>query len=326
MANTIYSNARAKALEKYLLGIDRLNRMIDCSSADEAIKILSEVNFGEGVFIENALDFEKLIEAEQKKLISFIKQTCSQDAFKKFLLYKNDFHNAHALIIEKHLKKDAEEMLVSEGIFDISTLKDEIMVDDYSKFPKELANALRTVDGMFVNGTATGAKVDLVFKKALYSALDNLSKADKYLKTIYQTRADCVNVANALRTKNFAVVKESFITGGTIDIELLKSMIEESPEIIKDKCKYLKNGEMFIQAIDSSSKNQPLSEFEIMADSFALRLLKKERFNADGNLPYMLYCYYKLSEIDNVRIVMVGLINGLDKSDIKRRLREGYDG
>ena len=45
--------------------------MIECSTADEAIKILSEVGFGDGAVIESALEFEKLIAIEQRKLLDF---------------------------------------------------------------------------------------------------------------------------------------------------------------------------------------------------------------------------------------------------------------
>ena len=48
MSDSIYANARAAALTGSLLGADRLSRMADCASADEAVKILQEVNFGEG--------------------------------------------------------------------------------------------------------------------------------------------------------------------------------------------------------------------------------------------------------------------------------------
>ena len=63
-----------------------------------------------------------------------------------------------------------------------------------------------------------------------------------------------------------------------------------------------------------------------MADDFALKTLKKRKYDVGGIVPFMLYCYYKLAEIKNVRIIMVGLINKADKNEIKRRLRNTYEG
>ena len=55
MTNAIFANARASTLQASLLGADRLNRMVDCASGDDALKILSEVNFGNGVTVASAL-------------------------------------------------------------------------------------------------------------------------------------------------------------------------------------------------------------------------------------------------------------------------------
>lgn len=67
MVDNIFANARAVAAETGLLGADRLNRMADCDSPEEAFKILSEVNFGDGANADVS-DYERSIEAEEKKL------------------------------------------------------------------------------------------------------------------------------------------------------------------------------------------------------------------------------------------------------------------
>ena len=66
MIDNIFANARAVAEENGLLGIDRLNRMADSASPEEAFKVLSEVNFGEGVAAD-ASDYERAVEAEAEQ-------------------------------------------------------------------------------------------------------------------------------------------------------------------------------------------------------------------------------------------------------------------
>ena len=73
-------------------------------------------------------------------------------------------------------------------------------------------------------------------------------------------------------------------------------------------------------------KGQPLKAFEKCAEDYALKLLKQEKYGVEGNLPVLLYCYSKRSEISNVRIIMVGLINGVDKNEMRTKLREDYEG
>ena len=58
----------------------------------------------------------------------------------------------------------------------------------------------------------------------------------------------------------------------------------------------------------------------------AANYLKKQKYSVEGIRPFMLYVYYKLAELTNVRIAMVGLINGQDEREIKNRMRETYEG
>ena len=97
MIDNIFANARAIAAESGLLGIDRINRMADAATPEEAFKILSEVNFGEGASAD-ASEYERAVEAEEKKLAAFIREVSPDERLKIFLLAENDYHNAEAMI------------------------------------------------------------------------------------------------------------------------------------------------------------------------------------------------------------------------------------
>ncbi|MBP5466258.1 MAG: V-type ATPase subunit, partial [Clostridia bacterium] len=98
MASVLYSSARAVVMEKTLLGEDRLKRMLE-GTADDALKILSEVGFGTGDVSRAGID--AVSDTETARLCSFIKETAPDDKIKKFFLLPYDFKNAEALIKEK---------------------------------------------------------------------------------------------------------------------------------------------------------------------------------------------------------------------------------
>ena len=326
MMNVIYANARAKALENGLLGVDRLNRMIDSASPEEAMKILSEVNFGGGVFVDSFLDFEKLISAEEKAFISFIKADCPSDALKNYLLLPFDFHNAEAFIKEKYLKKQVADLTVESGLFDKESMKEKIMLDEYKGFPEEMAKALLYCDGEFTSGRANGASVNAAFKCGLYKELYKNARQDNLLKQIFSVKADCANFSAAIRSDNYNSAKRFFVVGGKLSANDLKTLSDEPVETLKEKFKFTEIGDLIATAVDSLAKDGSMSDFETAADDYALTLLKKRKYSTEGAIPFMLYCYYKLAEIKNVRIVLVGLINGTDKNEIRRRLRNTYEG
>ena len=325
MANAIYSNARARVLETSLLGKDRIDRMLDCVTADDAVKVLEEINFGEGVTIESALDFELLINAEKKKLFDFIKEAGPSKDFGDFILLKNDFHNAEAYIKAKYLKIDAEPMTEISGSIDKAELKEKIMVDDYDSFPNGLKKALSYCDEEFVGGRANGLKVNSAFEKYYFEELYERSKTNKYLSEIYRSKADAANISIALRLRNYNEAKGLFVKNGDLTDAQLKSLCEDQLETLKDKFKFYIRYQMLAVALEGAIAKKPLSEFERIAEGFAIDRLLKEKFSNEGILPFMQYCFYKLGDISNVRIIMVGLINGLDKTEIRRRLRSYYE-
>ncbi|MBQ3596822.1 MAG: V-type ATPase subunit [Clostridia bacterium] len=326
MINPIYANARAKSLEKFLLGKEKYQRMIDCDSADEAIKILSEVNFGGGVLISSPAEFENLIDAEEDKLFEFIKTGCPFDDLKNFILLKNDFRNAEAYVRAKYLKIDGDTMTVKDGLFAKNDLKDKIFADDYGGLPDSLSKALLQADVEFVEKRASGESINNLFSKALFAELKQVTLKDKYLKDIFSTNADCINVSIAFRTRDYSVAKTAFVDGGTLSDSQLRILCEEPFESLKEKIKGFKHSDYLNVAIESACKHAPLSEFERLYQSYQVSLLKKDRFINEGVAPFALYCFYKLADLANVRIIMTGLINKLDKAQIKDRLRDGYEG
>ena len=95
---------------------------------------------------------------------------------------------------------------------------------------------------------------------------------------------------------------------------------------LKEKLKYFYLSDFAFAAIDAAAEGKPLSAFEKLSDDALLLHFKKKRYDMSGCIPFMLYCYYKRAELTNLRIIMVGLINKLDRSEIQERLREAYEG
>lgn len=326
MKNAVYANALAKALENNLIGKERLLRMADAESAEAALKVLAEVNFGNGISVSSPAEFEKLFFAETKKLNGFIKENCPIECFKDYFLAPFDFHNAEAFIRAKHLKIAPEKLLCAEGLYAADVMKDKIFSDSYGGFYEELSFALKDAEYEFVSGSATGAKINLIFKKALYKKLEKESKKDKTLKQIYRAKADYTNLSVAFRTKNYSLAKSGFVSGGTFSEETLKSFCENGYEELKQNCVFLNRKNEVLLLIQEAEKGKPFFEFERMAYGIALSVLGEHGYSVDGNFPFMRYCFFKQAEIANVRIVLSGLLNGNLSEDIKRRLRSTYEG
>ena len=181
MPNSIFANARAAALSVRLPGADRLNRMADCSSAEDAVKILQEAGFGEGAA---SSDPETLIAAEERSFAAFVRDAAPDGRVARFLLARWDFANAEAVMRAKYLKRDAKTMAGTEGVYPLALLEEKIFADDYKPFSPQLAKALAEADAMFVGGTATGRRVGTLFARAQYAEEAETAKKDSALRSI----------------------------------------------------------------------------------------------------------------------------------------------
>lgn len=326
MGNTIYANARAVALSKNLLGRERLARLLDAPSVEDAIKILSEVNFGDGVKLESSVEFEKLVEIEEVKFFNFLKEQGLTKAVANFFLLKNDYHNAEAFIKCKHLKIEEKGMLAQSGLIDVNLLKERIFTDDYVALPESMKGALIACDEDFVSGKATGASVNAIFTKAYFSHLFTFVGRDKNLKKIYSFKVDCLNIGTALRSRKYSMAKEWFLPHGTLTEKDLKMLCEDPVENLKEAFRFTEYKQAVSLAVDAKLKGQPLSEFEKLTDEFALTHINKQRYQTTGNVLLIKYCLQRNAEISSVRQILVGLNNGLDKNVIRNKLREIYEG
>lgn len=325
MSNTIYAVARAKAKEASLLGQNRLNRMIDSSSFDEAIKILAEVGFGGGS-LDDTADFEKLISSETALLYDFIKEACPTEEVKKFFLISNDYENAKAFVVNKYLKTDVSLSLTNDGLYKKDFMLDKILTDDYRFFTDNLKKALLESDELFVSKNYDGFKLGGIFSKYLFKDLEFFAKKSKVIREILKVKADTTNITIALRARDYNLVKDYFVCGGTLSSKDLKSLCEDSFDSLLDRFRISSVKEFILSAIEDLKLNKPFVDFEQKADDFALKFLSKYKYVFEGEAPFILYCYYKLAEISNVRIILVGLKNNFEIEDIKKRLRLGYAG
>lgn len=326
MVNRIYANARAAALSKNLLGRDRLGRMLDATNVDEAIRVLAEVNFGDGAKIESALDFEKLLEIEEGKFLNFLKEQGLDKDVASFFVIKNDYHNAEAFVKCKYLKKDYEDMSVHSGNIDKAVLKELIYTDDYASLPKSMQKALITCDEDFASNKATGVSVNSAFTKAYFEHLYSLTKKDKLLKKIYAFKVDGINIGTALRSRKYSVAKDWFLKNGTLGEKPLKALCEEPLENLKQQFVFTDYKQAVSLAVDAKLASQPLSSFEKLIDELALNFINTKKYSIEGNVPLIKYCLQKQAEISAVRQILVGLLNKIEKNDIKNTLRAIYEG
>ena len=112
----IFAWAYIKSKEKYLLTQEKAERMLDAKTPDDALKVLYELNYGEGQEDVPAAEFEKLLSAELKKAYEMILSLAPEKEYFTHFLYPNDYHNVKVLLKAEFSGAPTEELLM-EGRF-----------------------------------------------------------------------------------------------------------------------------------------------------------------------------------------------------------------
>ena len=72
-AGLLFANGRAKAKENNFISEERIRRMIESRSLDEAVRILFEINYAGGMMVDPN-DFYTILHEEERLLYEFMRE------------------------------------------------------------------------------------------------------------------------------------------------------------------------------------------------------------------------------------------------------------
>ena len=325
----LFAYGRIKALESKLFSLDKFARMIDSPSAEEALKILYENAYGEGTVINNVSKIEEILENEKKATIELIRSITAEEVSTDVILIRYDYHNAKALMKEKYSKIDMSDSLTL-GTVDIQFLKEMIMSDNYKDLFIPMRQALEKIDEEFAKGNRSPKLIDLELDRAMYKNILSLvkSSSSQILKEYVKDEIDLINIKNLLRIKTLQLsgkeYSSQFIPGGTLQEEKVEELVELGLDQVVEYFRYTKFNTIVNNAVTNLIEGKSLSKMEVAIDNYLLRLFKDKKILLEGIDPVLAYLLGKLTEIKNIRIIMISLNNNVDRNIIRERLRESY--
>ncbi|MDY2901800.1 MAG: V-type ATPase subunit [Candidatus Borkfalkiaceae bacterium] len=330
-----FLNGIIKSLEKELLAPATLMRIIDEPDYKSAFRALKEQGFGRNAVADDA-DSEAILQAETLALDDFAREFSPGDEYSEFCLAGIDFYNAERLLRSEHIKGfgfvQTRTGLIGDVAAALETCEKNTKYGkagqsggkDKNALPYELVSAYAEGKALFESGKASGAEISSIFIRARYARL--LKKCGGQLNAFLKNEIDCKNISTALRAKTQDEIDKLFIGGGSLKKEDIDFIFSQDADKTEKRFAFTPFADVIATAEKEKAAGLPLVRFEAEADGFALKELKKKKYETEGATPFVLYYLYKSAEIKNVRIILTGKRAGASAEDIKRRLRTGYDG
>ncbi len=322
----LFLSARIKALECNLLTKERMDRMLDAPTVEDAAKVLQECGYAElprvGVdALEETLADQR--QATIEDLTAFAPDVNIIDVFK----VKYDYHNAKVLLKAEAMNMDPKSLLVSAGRVPVNELEEMVSTSSFSGLPGIYASAIQSAREVLAT-TGDPQLADFVLDRAYFEDMFDLAEqsGSKFLRGYVAISIDSANIRSAVRTmrmeKSADFLKGVLFEGGNVDVMRILNAVSAggSLEELYAATELKEAAEAGAQALRGGG----LTRFEKLCDDAVNEYLSGAKYVPFGDAPLIGYLAAKESEYTAVRIIMNGRMANLDRATIEERLREAY--
>lgn len=321
---------KIRVYEKKLIDDLKYSRMVDANDLESAFKVLSETVYGENITEDiNISNYEFVLSSEFEKLFKSMKDIFDNQNLIDIFLKKYKYNNLKLMLKSKFLGFD-----MVDNLFNIDGLDNEftyscIKSENFSSLSDYMSQIVKKVFKDFEENK-NPQRIDTIIDKQMFKELIEDSKhiGDEFLCKYIGTLVDIFNIKTLFRIKKLNLDRLLFddviVPGGNIPLNLLKMCFSEPKENILNRFsvtsiyRHIKDGlELYI-----TEDNLGVLDKEL--DNYVMSYLKGAKIMTTGLAPIIGYINAKENEIKNIRIILVGKINGVDSDSIRRRLRESY--
>lgn len=308
-------SARIRAMENRLLTRERMERMLDARTDDEAAKVLTECGYGELTALTHAALYKELKGAvPDKRLV---------DVFQM----KYDYHNAKTLIKAAAVGAEPDRLLMEGGRWTAAQIKEAYQRDNLRDFTDPFRQAIVQAREL-LNGGNDPQLADFVLDRAYFAEMSQAAKAvgSPFLEGYVRLLIDSTNLRSAVRCarmgKGNDFLNQVLLPGGSVEVHTLTSGKGS------DLAALFRAGPLSEAAAAGAALTAPgsgeLTAFERLCDNAVMGYLAQARRIPFGEQAVIGYLYARENEFTAIRTILSGRMAGLDGDTIRERLREAY--
>lgn len=323
--NFIQSSVRIRHAEKKLLTKQQLQRLADAKNLEDAIKLLNETSYSSELSkLDRPENYEKVLSEVLNKAYKEAMEISPEKSLVEILSCKYDYHNLKVLVKENILKEKFDSMYCMldeneiEAFRELAFKNDEGLSQDF----KECI--------AFFETTKDPQDIDIFIDKKYFEKVLSLAEGFKLdmISEYFRAMIDFINLRTFIRCRKQNQVKETLekvlIKGGDIETDKILDMFYEDIEILPIKLKAYKIGRVLSKIVEEYKNTNSLNSFEKSMDDYLVEIVRKAKSIHYGAEVIFSFLFAKELEIKNLRLILVGKVNGLSADFIKERLREVY--
>lgn len=328
MTNAIFGAGRVGLLSTKLFTQEKFNRLAESQTLYDVVKILSESGYADGMSLESEQDYIQLLQKELEITVGFFKDLTSDTTVSDCFLLQYDYVNAKMMMKAKYMRVDCLADCYTVGLIDKTQLWDSVSVEEYETLPKEMRVACEKIDLAFFEEKREPSLIDLLLDKAMYAHIVRVLKGCRVqsVKNYFAIEIDTANIITMLRCHraNYPLERfeEMLVSGGTLTADFFREVYAEPVEkweTVSDN----RYSALIAKGVSSLQNGSSLYDCTVMAEQMKIETLAPKNYELTIE-PLVCYFLSKLREIENVKIIIVGIKNKTDSQRIKDKLKALY--
>jgi V/A-type H+-transporting ATPase subunit C len=322
----LYASARIKALEKNLLSRERLERMCEARSMEEALKVLTESGWPD-IPAPTLASVENALAQRRNETFSLVRSLAPDKRLPDVFLIKYDYHNIKTILRSEVTGEDPEPLLINAGRISSRQMMLMLRENIFSGISDVMSHAIVETRDV-LSRTQDPQLLDFLLDKAMYAEMLAMAEAlgSDYLLKYVKLMIDSVNLRAAVRLrrmgKGFEALRYALISGGNVSTSRLLNEI--TPDLIESTFAGSVLSEAAAAGAAALKGEGSLAAMDLECDDALLKYLKSAKYIAFGAEPLIGYLAAQEAEITAIRTVIAGRLAELNPETIIERLRETY--
>lgn len=314
---------------KNLMTKQDLMRLASCKDLPAAEAVLQEFGYGEAKELYGG-DIEWFIRREQNKLYNLIYNTLPSRKELAMCILPFDYHNIKVCLKAEFLgTTPSEDLLVSTSDMDWKKIVAMVRDRNYMFMHPVMKEAIENAVDLFGRG-GDPQEIDIIMDRACYKQMLMLAEEseEEFLITMTKMQIDVNNIKTFARLremkKPWSFFQKVFLPGGTVGEQFYISCYEEPYGQVADKLAPYGYRDAMAEGGRVLAET---GEFYVLEKLLSDRMMdynKGAKYQTFGIVPVAGYWYAKEIEIDNLRIILSGILMGSSPEQIGEKLREPY--
>ena len=308
-SDQLYANGRLAVMSNRLLTADKFQRIAECKTLVEALRVLQESGYGNGVILDNPNDYEQILKTELDNAMSVLKELCYDESAVRFLLCKYDYVNAKLIMKGKYARRDFSSYCFDFTFYDKVAMQEAFLQDTYTDYGRFMAKACDGIDAEYANGNRSPQVVDRLLDQACFDEMKYYAKRSSS-NVVYQLYDWLVNTTNLMLIYRF---KKAGYT-----VEQYRQWIVDGASLKRDMLLALWDSDAV--ALDLPEQYRKFYSLCALANT-SLKLAEQEQASFRNKLiadsadyltiqPALQYFYNKVDETERVRRALIEIKKG----------------